>query len=75
MPVAGIKDKRQIKTTVLTVTATGDMLPAQVIHGGKTPTCLPNATFPINQKYKLVYGSHDPSHHTFTTLYINTLIE
>ena len=45
VPIAGIDDKRQI-TATLTVTATGDMLPVQVIYGGKTPACLPNIAFP-----------------------------
>jgi len=36
VPIAGIDSKRQI-TATLTVSATGDMLLAQVIYGGKTP--------------------------------------
>ena len=45
VPIAGIDDKRKI-TATLTVTASGKMLPAQVIYGGKTPACLPDVKFP-----------------------------
>ena len=37
-------NKRQI-TATLTVTASGEMLPAQTIYGGK-PACLPSVDFP-----------------------------
>ena len=43
--IAGTDDKRQI-TATLTVTASGEMLPAQIIYGGKTPACLPSVEFP-----------------------------
>jgi len=43
--IAGADDKRQI-TATLTVTASGEMLPAQLIYGGKTPACLPDTKFP-----------------------------
>ena len=43
--IAGTDDKRQI-TATLTVTASGEMLPAQMIYGGKTPACLPSVDFP-----------------------------
>ena len=39
--IAGTDDKRQL-TATLTVTASGEMLPAQMIYGGKTPACLPS---------------------------------
>ena len=43
--IAGTDNKRQI-TATLTVTASGEMLPAQIIYGGKTPACLPSVEFP-----------------------------
>ena len=43
--IVGTDDKRQI-TATLTVTASGEMLPAQMIYGGKTPACLPKVDFP-----------------------------
>ena len=39
------EDKREI-TVLLTVTATGRLLPPQVIYQGKTPGCHPKVTFP-----------------------------
>jgi len=39
--IEGIEDKRQI-TAMLTVTASGRLLPAQVIY----PACIPKVTFP-----------------------------
>ena len=38
-------DKRQV-TAPLAATASGKFLPAQVIYGGKTPTCIPKVDFP-----------------------------
>ena len=43
--IAGIDDKRQI-TAALTVSASGRLLPAQIIYKGKTPACIPKITFP-----------------------------
>ena len=43
--IAGTDDKRQL-TATLTVTASGEMLPAQMIYGGKTPACSPSIEFP-----------------------------
>ena len=45
VPVVGKEDKREI-TVLLTVTATGKLLPPQVIYQGKTPGCHPKVTFP-----------------------------
>ena len=42
--VVGKEDKREI-TVLLTVTATGRLLPPQVIYQGKTPGCHPKVTF------------------------------
>ena len=41
----GTDDKRQI-AAALTVTASGEMLLAQMIYGGKTPASLPKVDFP-----------------------------
>ena len=71
MPIAGIDDKRQI-TATLTVTATGDMLPAQVIYGGKTPACLPNATFPTGwhiNTHQTIRQMKITWWHTYTTFF------
>ena len=43
--ITGTYDKRLI-TAMLTVTASGEMLPAQIIYGGKTPACLPSVELP-----------------------------
>ena len=43
--IAGTDDKRQI-TATLTFTASGEMLPTQMIYGSKTPACLPSIGFP-----------------------------
>ena len=45
VPIAAIDDKRQI-TAVLACSLAGDFLPPQIIYGGKTPGCLPKASFP-----------------------------
>ena len=42
--IKGKDDKRQL-TATLTVTASGEMLPAQMIYGDKTPICLPSLAF------------------------------
>ena len=54
--IASTDDKRQI-TATLTVTASGEMLPAQIIYVGKTPACLPSVEF------------HKAWHITFTPNY------
>ena len=43
--IACTGDKRQI-TATLTVTASGEMLSAQIIYDGKIPACLPSVDFP-----------------------------
>ena len=43
--IARIDDKQQI-TAMLTVSASGRLLPAQIIYEGKTPACIPKITFP-----------------------------
>ena len=43
--ITGKDDKRQL-TATLTVTVNGEMLPAQMIYGGKTPACVPSLDFP-----------------------------
>ncbi len=45
IPVVGKDDKREI-TVLITVAATGDMLPPQVIYKGETPGCHAKVTFP-----------------------------
>ena len=44
VPVVGKEDKREI-TVLLTVAATGKLLPPQVVYQGKTPGCHPKVTF------------------------------
>ena len=43
--IAGNEDKRQI-TSMLTVTASGKLLPVQIIYEGKTLACIPKITIP-----------------------------
>ena len=47
VPVVGKDDKREV-TILLSIAATGDLLPPQVIHvyQGKTSECHVNVTFP-----------------------------
>ena len=45
VPVVGKEDKREI-TVVLAVTASGTLLPPQLIYQGKTNGCHPKITFP-----------------------------
>ena len=47
IPVVGLEDKREI-TVVLAATATGTLLPPQVIYQGKTSGCHAKVTFPEN---------------------------
>ena len=47
VPIAGIKDKRQI-TAVFAAIMEGDFLPPQHIYQGKTTACLPSTKFPSN---------------------------
>ena len=45
--INGLQDKRQI-TAVLCGTLVGEVLPPQLIYGGKTARCHPNFSFPSN---------------------------
>jgi hypothetical protein len=45
VPVVGKEDKREI-TVLLTISASGVLLPPQVIYQGKTPGCHAKITFP-----------------------------
>ena len=45
--IAGLEDKRQI-TTVFAESLTGDFLPIQLVHQGKTEKCYPAVSFPDN---------------------------
>ena len=45
VPIKGIDDKRQI-TAIFAVSATGELLPFQLIYAGKTKKCLPKFKFP-----------------------------
>ena len=45
VPITAIDDKRQL-TAVFACSLAGDFLPPQLIYSGKTPACLPKATFP-----------------------------
>ena len=44
VPVVGVEDKREI-TLVLAITASGTLLPPQMIYQGKTPGCHTKVTF------------------------------
>ena len=56
IPVIGLEDKREI-TVVLAATATGTLLPPQVIYQGKTSGCHAKVTFP--EKWHI---THSESH-------------
>ena len=71
VPIVGIDDKRQI-TATLTVTATGDMLPAQVKYGGKTPACLPNVTFPTG--WHITYTPNHWANEDTMVAYIHNIL-
>ena len=45
VPITAIDDKRQL-TAVFACSLADDFLPPQLIYSGKTPGCLPKATFP-----------------------------
>ena len=45
VPVVGKEDKREI-TVLLAISASGVLLPSQVIYQGKTPGCHAKTTFP-----------------------------
>ena len=53
--LAGLDDKQQI-TAIIAGNILGHLLPAQLIYGGKTPTCLPKVDFP--PKWHIIYSSH-----------------
>ena len=44
--ITGKDDNRQL-TAILTVTASGEMLPAQMIYGGQTPVCFTQFRIPV----------------------------
>ena len=45
VPAVGKDDKREV-TILLSIAATGDLLPPQVIYQGKTSGCHAKVTFP-----------------------------
>ena len=56
VPITAIDDKRQL-TAVFAWSLAGDFLPPQVIYGGRTPACLPKASFPADW-----HVTYTPSH-------------
>ena len=58
VPVVGTDDKREI-TAVLAATASGKLLPPQLIYQWKTAGCHPKVTFPekwnVTQRQSLEY--------------------
>jgi hypothetical protein len=56
VPITGIDDKRQV-TVVMGNTATGTLLPPQVIYQGKTTKCHPTFKFPSDWDI-----THSPNH-------------
>ena len=54
--INGLRDKRQI-TAVMCGSLVGEVLPPQLIYGGKTARCHPNFSFP---SYWVI--SHSPNH-------------
>ena len=45
VPIAGSTDKEMI-TTTFSITLTGELLPVQLIYGGKTKKSIPAVSFP-----------------------------
>ena len=71
VPVVGKEDKREI-TALLAVTASGTLLPPQLIYQGKTDGCHPKISFPADWNV-----THSDSHwSTETTMleYIDKVI-
>lgn len=62
--IIGLDDKRQI-TAVMACSLTGELLPLQLVYGGKTEKCHPRYTFPPDW-----HITHSPNHwaNTSTTL-------
>ena len=71
MPIVGIDDKRKI-TATLTITATEDMLSAQVVYSGKTPAHLPNVTFPTG--WHITYTPNHWANEDTMVAYIHNIL-
>ena len=72
VPITGIDDKRQI-TAVLGNTPTGNMLPPQLIYGGKTDKCHPSFQFP--EDWNITHSSNHWTNEDTTKEYIlNVLV-
>ncbi len=72
IPVVGKDDKREI-TVLITVAATGDMLPPQVIYKGETPGCHAKVTFP--EDWAITHGeSHWSTEVTMLEYVDNVLV-
>lgn len=56
--IAGMDDKRSI-TALVTCSAAGEMLPMQLIYGGKTPQCHPTAPLPEG-----THVTQNPTHYS-----------
>ena len=55
VPVVGKDDKREI-TALLAATASGKLLPPQLIYQGKTTGCHPKVTFP--EKWNVTHSDN-----------------
>ena len=71
VPVVGKEDKREV-TILLAVTASGTLLPPQVIYQGKTPGSHPRITFP--NKWNITHSDNHWSNETTMGEYLDKVI-
>ena len=69
--ITGIDDKRDM-TALLAATASGELLPPQLLYQGKTTKCLPVADFP--KEWDVHYSPNHWSNHLSMVRYIDTII-
>jgi hypothetical protein len=73
VPIAAFEDKRQM-TVVLAVSATGSVLPPQVIYEGKTEDCHPkNVVFP--SEWGITHTESHWSTEKSILLYVNSVLD
>ena len=69
--IVGLGDKRQI-TVVLSCSLSGNFLPPQVIYAGKTPRCLPSASFP--SAWQITYSENHWANEKTTVQHITKIL-
>ena len=71
IPVVGMEDKREI-TVLLAATASGTLLPPQVIYQGKAPGCHAKITFP--EKWNITHSDNHWSTESTMLKYLDKVI-